>query len=211
MRVDETGIPGTYRVRPERLSDERGHFHEAARYSVLTGRTGMPFEVRQVNNSVSRKGVLRGVHCNDVPDGASKLVSCVRGSMLDVMVDLRVGSPAFGRHEVTRMSADDGVALYLPGGVGHAFLALEDGTCVNYLLAAEYVPGAMVDVDALDEELGLPWDLTGPPVRSAKDAAAPGLAEVLASGRLPRYSPSPAPASPPSLPSPPSRPPRPRS
>ncbi|MDG9723673.1 MULTISPECIES: dTDP-4-dehydrorhamnose 3,5-epimerase family protein [unclassified Streptomyces] len=201
MRVDETGIPGTYRVLPERLSDERGHFYEAARYSVLTERTGLPFSVRQVNNSVSREGVLRGVHCNDVPDGASKLVTCVRGSMLDVMVDLRVGSPTFGRYEVTRMSADDGVALYLPGSVGHAFLALEDGTCVNYLLSTEYVPGAMVDLDALDAELGLPWDLAGPPVRSAKDAAAPSLAEVLASGRLPHYSP----------PAPPPSPPRPRS
>ncbi|MER7056861.1 dTDP-4-dehydrorhamnose 3,5-epimerase [Streptomyces sp. NPDC000351] len=201
MRVDETGVPGTYRVLPERLSDERGHFYEAARYSVLTERTGLPFSVRQVNNSVSRKGVLRGVHCNDVPDGASKLVTCVRGSMLDVMVDLRVGSPTFGRYEVTRMSADDGVALYLPGSVGHAFLALEDGTCVNYLLSTEYVPGAMVDLDALDPELGLPWDLAGPPVRSAKDAAAPSLAEVLASGRLPHYSP----------PAPSPSPPRPRS
>ncbi|MEU6291263.1 dTDP-4-dehydrorhamnose 3,5-epimerase family protein [Streptomyces sp. NPDC005047] len=191
MHVDETGIPGTYRVTPERLSDDRGVFFEAAKYSVLTERTGLPFAVRQVNNSVSRKGVLRGVHCNDVPDGASKLVTCVRGSMLDVMVDLRVGSPTFGHHEVTRMSAGDGIALYLPGSIGHAFLSLEDGTCVNYLLSTEYVPGAMVDLDALDAELALPWDLTGPPVRSPKDAAAPSLAEVLASGRLPHYSPPP--------------------
>lgn len=195
VRIDETGIPGTYRVLPEVLSDERGHFYEAARHSALTGQTGLPFTVRQVNNSVSRKGVLRGVHCNDVPDGASKLVTCVRGAILDIMVDLRVGSPTFGHHEVTRLSADDGVAVYLPGSIGHAFLALEDGTCVNYLLSTEYVPGAMVDLDALDAELNLPWDLAGPPVRSAKDAAAPSLAEVLASGRLPHYSPPPRPRS----------------
>lgn len=189
MRIDETGIPGTYRLSPQRFEDERGHFYEAARHSELTAATGLPFEVRQVNNSVSRRGVLRGVHCNDVPAGAGKLVTCVRGSVLDVMVDLRQGSPSFGRYVVTRLDAEEGIALYMSGGIGHAFLALEDGTCVNYLLSAEYVPGAMVDIDALDPELGLPWELTQPPVRSAKDAAAPSLAEAVASGRLPRYAP----------------------
>ncbi|MFJ8888906.1 dTDP-4-dehydrorhamnose 3,5-epimerase family protein [Streptomyces sp. NPDC102402] len=189
MRIDETGIPGTYRLSPQRFEDERGHFYEAARHSELTAATGLPFEVRQVNNSVSRRGVLRGVHCNDVPAGAGKLVTCVRGSVLDVMVDLRQGSPSFGRYVVTRLDAEEGVALYMSGGIGHAFLALEDGTCVNYLLSAEYVPGAMVDIDALDPELGLPWELVQPPVRSAKDAAAPSLAEAVASGRLPLYAP----------------------
>ncbi len=189
VRIDETGIPGTYRLLPERFEDERGHFYEAARPGELTAATGLPFEVRQVNNSVSRRGVLRGIHCNDVPAGAGKLVTCVRGSILDVMVDLREGSPTFGRHAVNRLDAEDGVALFMSGGIGHAFLSLADGTCVNYLLSAEYVPGAMVDLDALDPELGLPWDLSEPPVRSAKDAAAPSLAEVVASGRLPRYAP----------------------
>ncbi|WP_338673626.1 dTDP-4-dehydrorhamnose 3,5-epimerase [Streptomyces sp. SCSIO 30461] len=189
MRIDETAVPGTYRLLPERFEDERGHFYEAAKHSELTAATGLPFEVRQVNNSVSRRGVLRGLHCNDVPADAGKLVTCVRGSILDVMVDLREGSPAFGRYAVNRLHADEGTALYLPGGIGHAFLALEDGTCVNYLLSAEYAPGAMVDVDALDPGLDLPWELDGPPIRSAKDAAAPSLAEVVASGRLPRYAP----------------------
>ncbi|MFF7856466.1 dTDP-4-dehydrorhamnose 3,5-epimerase family protein [Streptomyces sp. NPDC007904] len=189
MRVDETGIPGTWQISPDPLGDTRGRFFEAAKESVLTAVTGLPFTVRQVNNSVSHRGVLRGLHCNDVPADASKLVTCVRGSVLDVMVDLRVGSPTFGSHRMTRLSADEGTALYMSGGIGHAFLALEDGTCVNYLLSAEYVPGAMVDVDALDPELGLPWQLDGPAVRSAKDAAAPSLAEALASGRLPRFTP----------------------
>ncbi|MFE7777913.1 dTDP-4-dehydrorhamnose 3,5-epimerase family protein [Streptomyces sp. NPDC057445] len=189
MRIDETGIPGTYRLVPQRIADERGDFYEAAKHSELTGATGLPFTVRQVNNSVSRRGVLRGLHCNDVPGDASKLVTCVRGAVLDVMVDLRVGSPTFGAYETTRLEAGDGVALYMPGSIGHAFLALEDGTCVNYLLSTEYVPGAMVDVDALDPAMGLPWDLAGPPLRSVKDAAAPSLADALASGRLPRYTP----------------------
>jgi NDP-hexose 3,5-(Or5-) epimerase len=196
VRIDETTIPGTYRLVPKKISDERGHFYEAAKHSALTGATGLAFTVRQVNNSVSRRGVLRGVHCGDVPGDASKLVSCVRGAILDVMVDLRVGSPTFGAHQATRLQAGDGIALYMPGSIGHAFLALEEGTCVNYLLSTEYVPGAMVDLDALDPALALPWNLHGdldaldaPPVRSAKDAAAPTLAEVAASGRLPRYTP----------------------
>ncbi|MFE3764814.1 dTDP-4-dehydrorhamnose 3,5-epimerase family protein [Streptomyces sp. NPDC059104] len=189
MIIDETDLSGTFRIVPERFEDERGHFWEAARHSRLTEETGLPFTVRQVNNSVSRRGTLRGVHCNDVPGDAGKLVTCVRGSILDFMVDLRTGSPTFGRHVMTRLDARDGIALYMPGSIGHAFLALEDDTCVNYLLAAEYVPGAMVDVDALDPELALPWGLTGPPVRSPKDAAAPSLAEVVASGRLPRHTP----------------------
>ncbi|MFH7598062.1 dTDP-4-dehydrorhamnose 3,5-epimerase [Streptomyces racemochromogenes] len=187
MRVVETELPGTYRIFPQRYEDERGHFYEAARYSRLTEETGLPFTVRQVNSSVSRRGTLRGIHVGDVPADASKLVTCVRGAVLDFMVDLRVGSPTFGRYAMTRLDAAEGVSLYLPGSIGHAFLALEDGSCVTYLLSAEYVPGAMVDLDALDPELALPWGLTEPPVRSPKDAAAPSLAEVLASGRLPRH------------------------
>lgn len=187
MRVDETNLPGTYRVVPDKLGDDRGHFYEAAKYSELTAATGLEFTVRQVNNSVSRRGTLRGVHCNDVPGDGSKLVTCVRGSILDFMVDLRVGSPTFGRYAMTRLDAASGIALYMPGSIGHAFLALEDGSCVNYLLSAEYVPGAMVDVDAFDPDLALPWEPAGPVLRSAKDEAAPSLAEALASGRLPRY------------------------
>ncbi|MFE9312438.1 dTDP-4-dehydrorhamnose 3,5-epimerase family protein [Streptomyces sp. NPDC088353] len=187
MRITEMTVPGAYRVEPEPLSDRRGHFFESVRASSLLAGSGWEFTVRQVNYSVSRRNTLRGIHGTTVPPGQAKFVTCVRGSALDIAVDLRVGSPTFGHYDVTHQSPETGTAVYLPDGVGHAFLALTDDTCMSYLCSQEYVPGTMIDIDALDPDLALPWDLKEPPIRSDKDAAAPTLAEAAAAGLLPTY------------------------
>ncbi|WP_198284288.1 dTDP-4-dehydrorhamnose 3,5-epimerase family protein [Saccharomonospora xinjiangensis] len=187
MKISPTQIPGAFQITPEKLYDNRGYFYEAVRTEILSEAVGAPFSVAQVNFSVSAKNTLRGIHGTTLPPGQAKLVSCVRGAVLDIAVDLRVGSPTFGHHAVTYQDADSGVAVYLAEGLGHGFLALTDDTCMNYLCSEVYVPGTMIDVDALDPALALPWNLTEPPIRSAKDAAAPTLAEAEARGLLPRY------------------------
>ncbi|MGW3186100.1 dTDP-4-dehydrorhamnose 3,5-epimerase family protein [Kitasatospora sp. NPDC001119] len=187
MRIEEMKVADAFRITPEQLPDRRGLFFEAWRAGELTELTGRPFAVKQVNFSVSSRNTLRGIHGTKLPPGQAKLVTCVRGAALDVVVDLRVGSPTFGMFDTTLQEAGSGIGVYLPDGLGHAFLALTDDTCMNYLCSQEYVPGTMIDIQALDPELGIPWNLDGPPIRSDKDAAAPTLAEAAAQGLLPSY------------------------
>lgn len=187
MRISEMTVPGAYRIEPEPHPDSRGRFYETIRSSALLDASGWDFAVRQVNFSVSRKNTVRGIHGTVVPPGQVKFVTCVRGRALDIAVDIRVGSPTFGHYDVTEQSGESGTAVYLPDGIGHAFLALTDDTCMCYLCSTEYVPGTMIELDALDPDLGLPFGLTEPAIRSAKDAAAPTLWQAAAAGLLPTY------------------------
>jgi len=136
---------------------------------------------------VSRRGVLRGVHFADVPPGQAKYVTCVAGAILDVVVDIRVGSPTFGRWEAVRLDDENRRALYVAEGLGHAFLALSESATVVYLCSQPYAPAREHGIHPLDPELGIDWPLDGEPVLSAKDAAAPTLAEARAAGLLPGY------------------------
>ncbi|GGX45164.1 dTDP-4-dehydrorhamnose 3,5-epimerase family protein [Streptomyces chryseus] len=187
MRITETAVPDAYRIDPDLLPDHRGRFYEGLRYETLRAATGHAFELRQVNFTVSHRNALRGIHGTTMPPGQGKIISCVRGAALTMVVDLRLGSPAFGQHDVLRQDPDSATALYLPDGLGLAYVALADDTCMNYLCDREYVHGTIIDVDAFDPALGLPWNLDEPVVRSARDAAAPTLAEAVAGGTLPAY------------------------
>ncbi|MGH3686455.1 MAG: dTDP-4-dehydrorhamnose 3,5-epimerase family protein [Pseudonocardiaceae bacterium] len=180
-------IPNAYRITMEPIPDRRGVFYENWRQSAFTEATGYPLTVGQVNYSVSQKNTIRGIHGTITPPGQAKLVTCVRGAALDVCVDLRVGSPTFGKYEITLQEAESGVSVYFADGLGHAFLALTDDTCINYICSTEYVHGTMVDIQAFDPVIGIPWDLTGEPIMSDKDRAAPILAEAAAAGLLPTY------------------------
>jgi NDP-hexose 3,5-(Or5-) epimerase len=180
-------VKDAYRITPRHMRDRRGSFFEAWRQSELSKRIGRPFRIEQVNYSVSARNTLRGIHGTRIPPGQAKLVTCVSGAALDVVVDLRVGSPTFGMFDTTLQEAGSGIGVYIPDGLGHAFLALEPNTCMNYLCGTEYVPGTMIDIQALDPEIGIPWDLAETPIMSDKDAAAPTLAEVAATGVLPTY------------------------
>jgi NDP-hexose 3,5-(Or5-) epimerase len=190
VKIEPMSVLDAYRITPQHLLDRRGSFHEAWRLSDLTTATGHPFVVRQVNFSVSRRTTLRGFHGTTNPPGQAKLVTCVRGAALDVVLDLRVGSPTFGQFDLTLQEAESGVAVYLADGLGHAFLTLTENTCMNYLCDTEYVPGTMIDIQALDPALGVPWGLDDEPIRSDKDAAAQTLAEAAAAGILPTYQPA---------------------
>ncbi|MGW1975464.1 dTDP-4-dehydrorhamnose 3,5-epimerase family protein [Streptomyces sp. NPDC001889] len=187
MRIAATAIPGAYTVTPVLLPDERGSFHEGMRADRLQEVLGEPFVPRQISYSVSCRGTLRGIHTTAIPPGQAKYVTCVRGALRDIIVDLRVGSPAFGTHHVTELDAASGRSLYIPEGVGHGFLALTDDTCICYVMSTVYAPGTQIDINPLDPAMDLPWGCTEPPLVSPKDTAAPGLAETLAAGVLPDW------------------------
>ncbi|MFF8608676.1 dTDP-4-dehydrorhamnose 3,5-epimerase family protein [Streptomyces sp. NPDC015346] len=187
MHIAATAIPGAFVVTPRLLADERGSFHEGLRADKLERVLGEPFVPRQVSYSVSRRGTLRGIHTVALPPGQAKYVTCVQGALRDVIVDLRIGSPAFGRHHVCTLDAESGRSLYIPEGVGHGFLALADDTRICYVMSTVYAPGTQIDINPLDPELGLPWAYSEPPLMSEKDAGARSLAETVAAGVLPHW------------------------
>jgi dTDP-4-dehydrorhamnose 3,5-epimerase len=184
--VDPLTIEGAFAFTPVVHGDDRGSFHEWFRRDALQ-RAGHAFGLAQANCSVSSKGVLRGVHFADVPPSQAKYVTCVRGAILDVVVDIRAGSPTFGRHEALRLDGENRRCLYIAEGLGHAFMALTDDTVVMYLCSEPYAPQREHGVHPLDADLALPWPEDIEPILSAKDAAAPSFAEAETSGLLPDY------------------------
>ncbi|NLU68541.1 dTDP-4-dehydrorhamnose 3,5-epimerase family protein [Streptomyces sp. HNM0574] len=187
MRVEETPVPGVYVVTPRAHRDPRGDFFEGMRADLLEEATGEPFVPRQINYSSSRRNTLRGLHGVTVPPGQAKYVTCVRGAFRDIVVDLRLGSPTFGRCHVTELDAESGRSVLVPEGVGHGFLTHADDTCICYVLSSTYVPGTQIDIDPLDRELALPWGFTRRPLMSEKDARAPSLAQARSAGLLARW------------------------
>ncbi|MGW7022510.1 dTDP-4-dehydrorhamnose 3,5-epimerase family protein [Streptomyces decoyicus] len=190
MRITETAVPGAFVVEPEQLADERGVFYESLRTDLLADATGRSFETRQINYSTSRRNTLRGLHSVTSPPGQAKFVTCVRGALRDIVVDLRIGSPAFGNYEVTVLEAGSGRSVFIPEGVGHGFLALTDDSCISYVLSTVHVPGTQIDINPLDPGLALPWGFTTPPLLSPKDSQSPDLAAVLSAGLLSHWDPT---------------------
>lgn len=187
MQIRELSVPGAYEVTPRQHGDERGVFLEWYRADRLAAAVGHPLLLAQGNTSVSARGVLRGVHFADVPPGQAKYVTCTGGAGLDVVVDIRVGSATFGRWDAVRLDTLDRRAVYVGEGLGHAFLALEDGTAISYLLSEGYAPQREHGVHPLDPALGLPWPDDVEPILSVKDEKAPSLAAAQAAGLLPSY------------------------
>jgi dTDP-4-dehydrorhamnose 3,5-epimerase len=190
LRVDSLGIDGAWVFTPQVHRDERGSFLEAFRGAEFAADLGYSLELAQVNCSTSRRGVIRGIHYSDVPPGQAKYVTCVAGAVLDVVVDLREGSPGFGGWEAVRLDDVSRRAVFLTEGLGHGFLALTEQATVLYLCSTPYAPGREHGVHPLDPALGIAWplaDLDGAPVLSAKDAAAPTLEQARRDGALPGY------------------------
>jgi len=186
--MDPLSIEGAWVVSPPIRSDARGSFHELFRGDQLVDATGYRIDVTQANCSVSRLGVIRGVHFADVPPGQAKYVSCVSGAILDVIVDLRVGSPSYGQWESVRLDDQDRRSVFVSEGLGHAFMALSQTATTVYLCSTSYDPAREHGVHPLDPAIGIAWPTGSEPILSAKDAAAPSLAEAREEGLLPRYS-----------------------
>ncbi|MGA5823253.1 dTDP-4-dehydrorhamnose 3,5-epimerase [Kitasatospora sp. NPDC094028] len=186
MKFRELSIEGAVEVTPQLHGDPRGLFMEWYRFDHLQEVVGHPLRLAQGNLSVSAKDVVRGIHFADVPPGQAKYVSCVRGAVLDVIVDLRVGSPTFGKWEFVRLDDVERKAVYIAEGLGHGFCALTDDATLSYVCSETYNPTGEHAVHPLDPDLGIEWP-TDAPQLSARDAAAPSLAEAIASGLLPDY------------------------
>ncbi|MET9804038.1 dTDP-4-dehydrorhamnose 3,5-epimerase [Streptomyces sp. NPDC006368] len=180
-------IDGAWVMEPRVFHDSRGSFHEWFRAPDLTGAAGYGLGLAQANCSVSRRGTLRGIHFADVPPGQAKYVTCVRGAVLDVVVDLRTGSPTFRAWEAVPLDDRDHRAVHLAEGLGHAFMALTDDATVVYLCSRGYTPAREHGVHPLDPDLAITWPDGLAPLLSDKDAQAPTLAEAERAGLLPSH------------------------
>lgn len=187
MKSRELAVEGAWEFEPTVFPDDRGHFVAPFQAAAFQAVVGHPLIVAQTNHSVSRRGVVRGVHFADVPPGQAKYVYCASGSLLDVIVDIRVGSATYGAYAQVLLESRRGNAVYLSEGLGHAFVALDDDTAMAYLCSTGYNPAGERGVNPLDPELALPWPGGLDLVLSDKDREAPSLDDARAAGVLPGY------------------------
>ncbi|MBM6405252.1 dTDP-4-dehydrorhamnose 3,5-epimerase family protein [Phycicoccus sp. CSK15P-2] len=187
MQVEPLGIAGALVVTPRQFPDDRGVFLESFRGDRLAEHLGHRPDIVQTNVSVSSRGTVRGIHFADVPPGQGKYVTVATGALVDYVVDIRVGSPTFGRSEAVTLDSRERRAVYLSEGLGHAFCALEDDTTAVYLCTATYNPSAEHGTHPLDPAVGLALPEGVTPLLSPKDDAAPTLAQAEADGLLPTW------------------------
>ena len=185
MKVRELGIPDAYEISTDVFPDDRGLFVNPFRAQALAEAIGRPLHVRQTNHSASKRGVVRGVHFSMLPPSQAKYVYVPRGAALDIVVDIRIGSPTYGQHDVVRLDDRDFRAVYLAEGLGHCAVALEDDTVLSYLCSTEYDPDRAKGVSPSDPALALPMPADA--LLSARDTGAPTLAEAAVQGLLPTY------------------------
>lgn len=185
MEMERLEIDGAWIGQSPIYSDERGFFREWFKSSDLELAIGSEFEVAQSNLSMSHRGAMRGIHYSLAPIGQAKWITCVSGSIWDVVVDIRPSSPTFKRWIGVLLSADNGKAIFISKDLGHGFMSLEDNSVVSYMLTSPYSPAEEFEINPLDPELGIGWPLADH-VMSPKDESAPTLAMRLAEGKLPK-------------------------
>lgn len=184
----ELSIPGAFEITPELHDDSRGTFFEWFTEPAFEAMTGHRFDLKQANCSVSTAGTLRGLHFAQLPPGQAKFITCVTGSVFDVVVDIRVGSPTFGQWDSVILDDSARRSVYLSEGLAHGFLALQDDSAVMYLCSAPYAPEREHTICPTDPAIGIDWPLPAAEwLLSDRDAAAPMLGEVRAAGLLPDW------------------------
>lgn len=188
MGLRELSVPGAWEITPQVHRDERGTFTEWFTESAFGAMTGHRFDLRQANCSVSAAGVLRGLHFAQLPPGQAKYVTCVRGAVFDVVVDIRVGSPTYGQWDSVLLDDIDHRSTYISEGLAHGFVAMQDQSTVMYLCSSPYAPQREHTIAATDPAIGIEWPLPAAQLLlSGRDAEAPSLAEVRESGLLPTW------------------------
>ncbi len=191
MQYRALEIEGAWEITPRQYPDERGLFLEWFKAETFVGEIGRGLALAQANLSVSAVGVIRGIHFADVPPGQAKYITCPKGAVYDVVVDIRVGSPTFGAWDAIILDDKDRRAAFLSEGLGHVFMSLEDGSTVAYLCSTPYNPSGEHGIDPFDPAIGIDWPGEArdgsplPRLLSDKDAGAPTLAEARMSGLLP--------------------------
>lgn len=186
MKVEQSTLPDVVIITPQVHTDARGSFREAWQRERYT-EAGLPTHWEQDNVSLSHQGVLRGLHYQ-YPQPQGKLITVLRGEVLDVAVDIRVGSPAFGRHVAVTLSGGSGRQLWIPEGFAHGFVVLSEEALVLYKVTRRYQPDGDRTIAWNDPDLDIAWPVSNPST-SAKDARAPRLAE-LTPHELPAYHPA---------------------
>lgn len=171
MTVEETPIPGCFEIRPKILRDDRGGFIKTFHTDAFA-KQGLCTEWREEYYSVSKRGVLRGLHFQTPPHDHAKLVYCVDGAVLDAVVDLRKGSPTYGMHKTFELTAEGAGMLYIPGGLAHGFFVLSESATMMYKVSTVYAPEH--DRGIRWDSAGIPWPVQAP-ILSPRDAVLPVL------------------------------------
>jgi dTDP-4-dehydrorhamnose 3,5-epimerase len=186
MELTPLGIDGVWLAESPVWSDDRGFFREWFKSEDVKKATGREFGIEQANISLSSRGTLRGIHYSIAPRGQAKWITCVTGSIKDVIVDIRPESKTFGQWIEVELTGNSGKAVFIREGLGHGFVALEDSTAVAYLVSTSFSPTEEFEINPLDEKIGINWGMDLSELKiSDKDLIAPTLTERLLQDKLP--------------------------
>ncbi len=189
MKITQLEIEGVWVAESPIWSDDRGFFREWFKSESIKTATGRDFGIEQANISLSSKGTLRGIHYSIAPRGQAKWITCVSGAIKDVIVDIRLESPTFGKWVEVELRGDSGKAVLISEGLGHGFIAREDNTAVAYLVSTSFSPTHEFEINPLDKEIAINWGMQLSDLKiSDKDKKAPTLQERLIEGKLPSSS-----------------------
>jgi dTDP-4-dehydrorhamnose 3,5-epimerase len=181
----KTNIEGVWITHSPMFADERGYFRECAKFTESARITGEVFSVAQTNTSMSKLGVVRGMHFSTNPTGQWKWITCLSGSILDVVVDIRVNSSTFLEKIQLELSDSNQLGLLIQGNLAHGFQSLKKDSIVAYNLSSEYCPELEFEISPLDSDLAIEWPINEK-IISRKDQAAPSLRDFQTAGDLPR-------------------------
>ena len=159
MNIVKTAIPDVFILEPKVFGDNRGYFFESFNAREFAEKTGLDVFFVQDNESQSRYGVLRGLHFQRPPFSQSKLLRCVKGRVLDVAVDIRKGSPSYGKHVAVELSEENHRQVFVPKGFAHGFCVLSDVAVCQYKCDAFYAPEADGGINIMDPSLGIDWGI----------------------------------------------------
>ncbi len=186
MKTTPLSIDGSWKIDFQRFDDNRGYFYESFKEEDFKTHIGRNLKIKQTNTSSSSKGSVRGIHFAMVPPSQAKLVQCQRGSIRDYVIDIRVGSPTFGKFEVVELGENSASAVFIEEGLAHAFVALENHTVVTYYVNEKYNPEREKGINPFDKTLNVKWpDLEL--IISEKDKQAISLQEAKNQGLLPSF------------------------
>jgi dTDP-4-dehydrorhamnose 3,5-epimerase len=188
MKLTPLGIEGVWLAESPVWSDDRGFFREWFKSENVKNETGRHFGIEQANISLSSRGTLRGIHYSIAPRGQAKWITCVAGSIKDIIVDIRPDSKSFGQWIEVALRGDSGKAVLISEGLGHGFLALEDNTAVAYLVSTPFSPTEEFEINPLDEKVGVNWGMEISELKiSDKDRMAPCLMDLMSRNLLPAW------------------------
>lgn len=186
MKVTQLSILGSWIIQFNKIEDNRGFFFESYKETTFRSLFNRTFIFEQINTSISSRGVIRGIHYAQFAPSQAKLVQCLRGKIIDYVIDLRIGSPTFGKYDSYELKEDDAKAIFIEEGLGHSFVSLENKSLVSYCVSKEFNPANEKGISPFDTTLSIEWPSI-PLVLSDKDKNGISLLEAKAQNLLPTY------------------------